>query len=276
AVDVMHGFSSEVFPDILNDLGVENIMFNAFPDQQSLANIHTLTKRTHEDMSAVIRALNLNAGFIIYPHGQRLDIVCNNGIVLSKQTALYVVLSLLDMEAKVLKRKKRVFLPTWAADIGYFFHLKIDRGQYSNFKSEEMKKYDLIATGEGNYAFTEFATHRDSMFATLNILELIVKHRVKLSAMIEALPIFYYHTFQLMCTQALKGKMMRMFLEDAHGKESSTLEGVKIWFDTHDWILMIPDQYNDYLNLYIQAETEETGEKIHQTYLAKIDEWMKL
>lgn len=276
AVDVMHGISSEVFPDVLNDLGVDNIMFNAFPNQQSLSNIHTLTKRTNEDMSAVIRALSLNAGFIIYPHGQRLDIVCDNGLVLSKQTALYVVLSLLDMEAKALKHKKRVFLPTWAADIGYFFHLKIDRGQYSNFKSEEMKKYDLIATGEGNYAFTEFATHRDSMFATLNILELIVKHRVKLSAMIEALPSFYYHAFQLMCTQALKGKMMRMFLEDAHEKESSILEGVKIWFDTHDWILMIPDQYNDHLNLYIQAETEEKGEKIHQTYLAKIDEWMKL
>lgn len=276
AVDMMHGISSEVFPDVLNDLGVENIMFNAYPDEQSLSNINLLTKRSNEDMSAVIKALNLDAGFMIYPHGQRLDIVCDNGIVLSKQTALYVVLSLLDMEAKVLKHKKRVFLPTWAADIGYFFHLKIDRGQYSNFKSEEMKKYDLIATGEGNYAFTEFATHRDSMFATLNILELIVKHRVKLSAMIGALPSFYYHTFQLMCTQALKGKMMRMFLEDAHGKESSTLDGVKIWFDTHDWILMIPDQYNDHLNIYIQAETEEKGEEIHKSYLIKIDEWMKL
>ena len=139
-----------------------------------------------------------------------------------------------------------------------------------------MKKYDLVATGEGNYAFTEFATHRDSMFATLNILELMVKHNVKLSAVIDALPSFYYHAFQVTCTQAFKGKMMRMFLEDAQGKESSTLDGVKIWFDTHDWILMIPDQYNDHLNLYIQAETQESGEKIHQSYLSKIDEWMKL
>lgn len=54
---------------------------------------------------------------------------------------------------------------------------------------------------------------------------------------------------------------MRMFLEDAHGKESSTLDGVKIWLDTNDWILMIPDQYNDHLNIYIQAESTEKGAK---------------
>ena len=64
------------------------------------------------------------------------------------------------------------------------------------------------------------------------------------------------------CSQALKGKMMRMFLEDAKGKKSSTLDGVKIWLDENDWILMIPDQYSDHLNLYIQAENDEKGEAI--------------
>ncbi|MCK9374216.1 MAG: sugar phosphate nucleotidyltransferase, partial [Sulfuricurvum sp.] len=178
AVDMMHGLASEVFPDILNDLGVNHIMFNAYPDEQRLANINTLAKRSNEDMSSVIKALNLDGGFILYPHGQRLDIVCDKGNVLSKQTALYVVLALLSREAKMSDSVKRVFLPTWAADIVYFENLEIERGQYANFKSEEMQKYDLIATGEGNFAFTEFATHRDSMYATLKIVEMMVNHNV--------------------------------------------------------------------------------------------------
>jgi mannose-1-phosphate guanylyltransferase/phosphomannomutase len=139
-----------------------------------------------------------------------------------------------------------------------------------------MQKYDLIATGEGNFAFTEFATHRDSMYATLKIVEMMVNHNVKLSELIDALPEFFYHMSQVECSQALKGKMMRMFLEDAKGKESSTLDGVKIWLDTDDWILMIPDQYSDHLNLYIQARTQEAGEAIAQTYTAKIAEWSKV
>ena len=275
AVDMMHGMAADVFPDILNDLGVEHIMFNSHRDVHRLANINALIKQSTEDMDAVINALKLDAGFIFYPYGQRLDIVCDKGTVLGKQDSLYVVLSLLDMEAKEAGIKKHVFLPTWAADIVYFENLEIERGQYANFKAEQMKQYDLVATGEGNFAFTEFATTRDSMFASLKILEMMLHHNITLSEMIESLPNFYYKTTKVECTQALKGKMMRMFLEDAKGKESSTLDGVKIWLDKNDWILMIPDQYSDHLNLYIQAENNEKGEAILATYIEKIEKWSK-
>jgi mannose-1-phosphate guanylyltransferase/phosphomannomutase len=73
----------------------------------------------------------------------------------------------------------------------------------------------------------------------------------------------------------MKGKMMRMFLEDAKDKKLSTLDGVKIWLDKDDWILMIPDQYNEYLNLYIQAKDEKSGEAILADYSVKIQEWLK-
>jgi len=275
AVDMMHGIASEVFPDILNDLGIDNIMFNAHEDTSRLANINSLVKQSNSDVSAIIKALELDAGFILYPYGQRLDIVCNNGIVLDKQTSLFVVLMLLNMEAKSLGVKKRVFLPTWAWDIVDFDNIEIERGQYANFKDEELKKYDLVATGEGNFSFTEFSTHRDSMYATLKILEMILTQGVKLSELISSLPKFYYKTTQVSCTQALKGKMMRMFLQDAKDKKSSTLDGVKIWLDKHDWILMIPDLYTDNLNLYIQAQNDKKGQAILDKYSKKIEKWSK-
>lgn len=275
AVDMMHGIAADVFPDVLDELGVDNIMFNAYPDENRLANIKSLSKRSEEDMSAVVKALKLDAGFLLYPYGQRLDIMCDEGIIMSKQTSLYVVLSLLNMEAKATGTIKRVFLPTWAADIAYFEYLEIERGKYANFKAEKMREYDLVATGEGNFAFTEFATHRDSMYATLKILELLINHNVTFSTLIESLPKFYYQTLQVSCTQAQKGMMMRKFLEDAKGKKASTLDGVKIWIDENDWILMIPDQYSDHLNLYIQAVNEANGEAIRDTYTAKIEEWAR-
>ena len=275
AVDMMHGIASEVFPDILEELGVDNIMFNAYPDEGRLENIKTLERRSEEDMSAVVKALKLNAGFMLYPYGQRLDLMCDNGVRLGKQKSLLVVLSLLNMEAKAAGEKKRVFLPTWAADIVHYDHLEIERGKYANFTAKQMRSYDLVATGEGNFAFTEFATHRDSMYATLKILEMIVNHQVMLSELIDALPKFYYQIAQVPCTQAQKGMMMRRFIEDAKEKRSSTLDGVKIWTAENDWILMIPDQYSDQLNLYIQAESEANGLEIYNTYCTKIKEWSR-
>ncbi len=275
AVDMMHGIASEIFPNILNDLDIDNIIFNAHEDSSRLSNIKNLSKESNRDMSEVIKALRLNAGFILYPYGQRLDIVCNNGYVLDKQASLFVVLMLLDMEAKKIGNKKRVFLPTWASDIVKFNNVEIERGQYSNFKDKDLRKYDLVATGEGNFTFTDFATHRDSMYATLKILEMMLTHNVKLSTIISSLPKFYYKSTQIACTQALKGKMMRMFLKDAKGKKSSTLDGVKIWLDKNDWILMIPDLYTDNLNLYIQAEDDSRGENILEEYSKKIEKWSK-
>ncbi len=276
AVDMMHGLAYEVFPDILRETGVDNIIFNAYEDEQRISNINTLVKRSTDDMSAVVRSMGLDAGFMLYPYGQRLDIMCDDGKVMGKQMALNVVLSLLNLEAKAEGKQRKVFLPTWASDIVHYAHLDIERGQYANFRAEKMREYDLVATGEGNFAFTEFATHRDSMYAVLKILEMMVHYDVKLSELIAAQPKYYYHMTQVPCAQSLKGKMMRKFLEDSKGKKASTLDGVKIWVDSNDWILMIPDQYSDNLNLYIQAQKQSSGEKLLKEYTEKISEWSRV
>ena len=276
AVDMMHGSASVVFPSLLNELGVDNIIFNTYHDTQKLANINTLKKRSRQDISSVVKSLGLDVGFMVFPYGQRLDIVTDEGEILSQQMALLAILSLMDLEAKAANTIKRVFLPTWAIDVILFENLEIVRGKYSNFKAEELRKYDLLATVDGNFAFTEFTTHRDSMYASLKIIEMIMNQGVKLSDLIKKIEPFYYTSMKIECTQALKGKMMRKFLEDSKGKKSSSADGVKIWVDTNDWILMIPDQYSDHLNLYIQAVDEKGGQAIFDEYSEKIDNWSAL
>jgi mannose-1-phosphate guanylyltransferase/phosphomannomutase len=69
--------------------------------------------------------------------------------------------------------------------------------------------------------------------------------------------------------------MMRKFLEDAKDKKSSSVDGVKIWENKTDWVLMIPDQYSEHLNIYIQAMDEKGGEALYEKYSAKIAQWSK-
>ncbi len=272
AVDMMHGTSCEVFPYVLNDLSIDNMIFNNYHDAHRLANFKLLARDSARDMEKIVKSLELDAGFLLYPYGQRLDIVCNKGRLLSMQNTLLVVLKLMNMEG-TKENKKRIFLPTWAPDIICYENLEIEWGKYADFSYDQLKHYDLIATMDGNFAFTEFAVFRDSMYATVKILEMLVKHEVRLYDLVEEIDKFYYHQRQIDCSQALKGKMMRKFLEDTRGKRSSLADGVKIWQNETDWILMIPDQYSDHLNLYIQAMDEERGEAILQEYEGKIKAW---
>ncbi|MBN2896316.1 MAG: NTP transferase domain-containing protein [Campylobacterales bacterium] len=271
AVDLMHGGVADIFPNILNDLGIENVILNAYNDEQKLANVPVLEKRSQTNVARIVTGLDYDMGIMIYPNAQRLILVTDEGEILDKIKGLMTVLHLLNLEAK--ERKLRVFLPTWAPDIITFDNLEIERGKYSNFKASKLKEYTLIATVDGNFAFTEFGVTRDAMYASLKIMELTSCHNVKLSELAKKIESFYYQSLQLSCKQALKGKMMRKFLEDAKGKRSSSADGVKIWNSDTDWILMIPDQYSDHLNIYIQAKDEDSGVALYEHYKAKITEW---
>ncbi|WP_457607606.1 sugar phosphate nucleotidyltransferase [Nitratifractor sp.] len=275
AVDLMHGITADIFPKILSDIGIDNITLNAHIETRSFSSLEYLVKRSQSDLTRIVPSLELDAGFAIFSSGQRLAIVCDKGKFFDKIEGLSIVLHLLDLEAASRGRKMRVFLPTWAPDIIYYKHLEIERGVYNNFKASKLREYDLIATIDGNFAFTDFTLHRDAMYATLKILEMLIRHNIRLSELGGRIHPFYYKNLKIECPQALKGKMMRKFLEVAKGKKCSTVDGVKIWEGDCEWILMIPDQHGEYLNLYVQAEDEASGEAILEKYTDLIAEWMK-
>jgi len=273
AVDVMHGSTADIFPTLLNDLGVENIVLDAYYDEKKLSNMKILESRAKSNISNIVKSLNYDLGIMIYPNAQRLLLITNEGEVLDKIKGLLSVLHLLNLEKT--DRRLKVFLPTWAPDMIKFENLDIERGKYSNFKTQKLQEYALIATMDGNFAFTEFGVTRDAMYASLKIMEMLSCHGIKLSDIAKTIDDFYYSSKKIECTQALKGKMMRKFLEDSKGKKASTADGVKIWENDTDWILMIPDQYSDHLNIYIQAKDEISANKIYNEYNQKIASWAK-
>ncbi len=276
-IDLMFGITKNIFPKILSHLQIENILLNAYYDKLKLENIQHYIKISKQEISKIVPALEYQMGVMIYPHGQRLTLISDTGEVLDRVDALIAVLRLMDMDAQEKGIHYKVFLPTWAPDMmdRYFNHLDIERGKYYNFKKEHFKQYDLIATVDGNFAFTEFSYHRDAIYATLKIIELLSRHNVTLSQIEKEIKHFFYVRCKIPCPQHKKGKMMRKFIEYAKEKPHSTIDGVKIWENDTDWILMIPDQYSEDLNLFIQASTKEEGMRIHDKYKNLIEEWMK-
>lgn len=268
-LDLMHGTTTDIFPKIINEIRVENIMLNSYYDEQKLSNITNLEKKSFEDVSKIVESLSYNMGILVYPNAQKIVLVDDKGRVLSKVQALYAVLELLNLSA--MNEKKRVFLPTWAPDIREFRNLIIERGVYADFKAQKLKEYDLVATVDGNFTFTEFSYTRDAIYASLKIMELLSTYKIELSQLVSSLETFYYQHFLIDCPQKLKGKMMRKFLQYSKNKKSCSKIGVKIWEDKNDWVLMIPDQYSEHLNLYIQAEDKQRGVKLYESYLKMIE-----
>ena len=150
----MFGGTAEIFPKILNNLQINNIVLNAYSDERRVGNIHSIVKRSKKEVSAIIESLNLDIGLMIYPHNQTLTIITDTGEALEKEKALFAILYLMNKESEQVKQK--VLLPTWAPDIMdvTFENLEIERGKSQEYKASKLKVYDLIATVDGNFAFT--------------------------------------------------------------------------------------------------------------------------
>ncbi len=272
-LDLMHGTTTDVFPKIINEINVENILLNSYYNEQKLSNITLLEKKSFSDVSNIVKALSYDMGIIVYPNAQKIILIDDEGKVLSMLQALYAVLELVNLDA--MNEKKRVFLPIWAPDRRNFKNLIIERGVYTNFKAKKLKEYDLVATVDGSFTFTDFTYTRDAIYASLKIMELLSTYKVELSQLVSSLESFYYQHFLVDCPQKLKGKMIRKFLEYSKNKKFCSKVGVKIWEDKNDWVLMIPHQYSEHLNLYIQAGDTISGNALYEKYLQIIEKFSK-
>jgi len=268
AADIMNGSTSSTYPVIVNELGIENVILNAYKDDRFVS---IDVKKSQENMQNIVKAMNLDCGFLIYPNGHKLQIIDDKGNFIYDYILLLAVLHLLNTTTG---EPLKVFLPAWAPDFIEYDNLEITRARFGDFKAEQLKKYNLIADSDGHFAFVEFGLIKDAVYSSLKILELIKKSNQPLSKTIKQLAEFSYKGENIPCPSEMKGKMMRKFLEDGKGKKTSSIDGVKIWISEDEWILMVPNQHSEFLNIYVQAEDEKSAGKIFYQYQDKVEKWI--
>ncbi len=72
AIDVMNGSISDIYPVIANELGIDNIILNAYRSEKIKSNDIV---KSQENMENIVRAMNLDCGFMIYPNGHKLQVI---------------------------------------------------------------------------------------------------------------------------------------------------------------------------------------------------------
>ncbi|MDR1912121.1 MAG: mannose-1-phosphate guanyltransferase [Helicobacteraceae bacterium] len=273
AVDLLFGNTSMVYPAALNNLGLEHILLDAYFDDRKLSRLSTYVDSARFNIAQIVKSLKMTAGFLIYPHGQRLEIFTDEGKILEGHEALLILLQLLNATGNP-DQKTKVYLPVYAPDVldSVLTNLAITRGKMHNLSAETLRGYDVIATLDCEFAFTKFGLSFDAMYSSAKIVELLAKTGETLTNLAVQNGRYHFARQQIPCDISLKGTMMRKFSEDAMGKEVSFADGVKIMQDG-GFIVMIPDQYEEAIHLYIEAKNEDTGNKLLTEYAAKIARW---
>ncbi|MCX7738246.1 MAG: sugar phosphate nucleotidyltransferase [Hydrogenothermaceae bacterium] len=273
-VDLLNGSTATVYPDIINTIGIDNIILGSYFDEKKLSQVHQTHKKSAVEIAGIIQVLKKDMGFVIYPNGQRIILVSDKGDILSNLHTLLVILFLMN---KTTNRQKKVYLPVYVPDYmdDLFENLIIERGKTIGLKSNFLKDCYFYGNLDGNYCFTDMSLSFDGMFSSVKILEMLSKSSLKVSEILSFIPDFYFNHSVIACPVNLKGRIMRKATEEAIGKKASFVDGVKIFEDDRSWVLVIPDQYGDSVHLYVSSDRVEKGQEILSDYNDKIKQWIE-
>jgi mannose-1-phosphate guanylyltransferase/phosphomannomutase len=112
------------------------------------------------------------------------------------------------------------------------------------------------------------------MFAIAKILEMSAKIKMNIEEVDKIIPKLYRRKINLECTREEKGKIMRKFMEDTMNYRQQLIDGVKIFLDSTDVVLCIPDKARDLVHLNVESDTAEKAEKLLEEYKEKISAYI--
>lgn len=276
-----YGFSSaaNIFPSIIGELGCEVIALNAYTNDKKGAKTLEEFNNSIKQLSTIVVTLKADIGFLFDTGAEKVFLVDEKGDVLSGDLTLALV-SLL-----VLKNypKSKIAIPVTASHIIEKMASEYDAtvirtrtNPHSMMAVGGSKEIDFIGEIKGGYIFPQFQPAFDAMFSIGKILELVAKSNVSLNQLILSIPkicMFREHVF---CPWELKGKIMRLLIDDTKDKNRELIEGIKVYEkekNSTPWVIIIPDEDRALFHVNSEAQTVEEAGELARKYVGKIKEW---
>ncbi|RKY97641.1 MAG: phosphoglucomutase, partial [Candidatus Hydrothermota bacterium] len=191
-IDFSHGSPAQELPEILNSMGVDFITLNAYIDYLRLAKTESEIEKLLKQLSSIVRTLKADAGFYLYPNGERLIFVDESGKV-HRKLDLLLLISALVMET--CEPEGVIAVPAFAPSVVEDFARKhgftvrrISSSPRSMSEAAQMEGVKLVASADEQFIFPEFQRVQDGMFTIGKVLEMATKLEVPLSKFSESLP----------------------------------------------------------------------------------------
>jgi mannose-1-phosphate guanylyltransferase/phosphomannomutase len=271
-LDLAHGSTSDIFPELLGELGCDAVILNANQEERRLAAPQHQIEASLARVRKIVKTLGADMGFYLSPSGERLFLVDDKE---RSQPPHRTVLFILELMGRLAgKSKPGAYLPIQAPLIAAhgIRNVRIESGRMTRLKDRTIRGSDLIATVNGEFAFTKFHPHWDAMYAVAAILEMMARTGGHVSEIYDSLPVTHYHSRTIVCPSETKGKLMRNFREAFKGSKLSFTDGVKVLFPD-SWILLLPDLDGPTVSLAVESGDPVRARELFNQWSRRTGRW---
>jgi mannose-1-phosphate guanylyltransferase/phosphomannomutase len=108
--------------------------------------------------------------------------------------------------------------------------------------------------------------------ALAKLLEFLATQQTTLSEVIASLPPFKVIHERVPCPWEVKGTVMRRLIENSPSDQVDTTDGVKIWINETEWVLVLPDPDYPQFQIYAESASQAQALALVQRYAELVEE----
>jgi mannose-1-phosphate guanylyltransferase/phosphomannomutase len=267
--DCAGGTVSLVLPTLLGRIGVEVHTLNNRLDEVTPTQTVAQQRAGMQRLAEVVSSSRATFGVRFDPVGERIQLVDEQGALVSDERALLVVLDLVAAE----RRRGRVALPVnttrVAEQVCRFHGVQVTwTGTSQEALTTAAAADDVIfaADGRGGFVVPSFARTVDGITAFVMLLGLVARTRLTLSQIDARIPQAHLLRRSIPTPWAAKGSVMRTVVEAAADQSVDTTDGVRIIDPDRGWVLVLPDPADAVTHLWAEGTDADTAQLL-------LDEW---
>ena len=263
-VDAVNGAAYRAIPDLLTKLGCDVIRINCHHNKPFPRNPEPLPENLAELNQAVLEH-QAHIGLATDPDGDRLAIVSDLGKPISEEYTLVLAEYLVLSKTERVAKKVVTNLSTTLAvdDIAGKFDATVIRTPIGEINvAKKMREVDACIGGEGNGGVLLPEAHlgRDSLVASVLVLQLLAEQGKPLSDLMNELP-----RYTMIKKKVPRGNLeLNELIDDLkqlkQPEELDLQDGIKfIW--KNRWVHMRPSNTEPIIRIYAEAPTKEAAEE---------------
>ncbi|WP_106401558.1 mannose-1-phosphate guanyltransferase [Actinocorallia populi] len=267
--DCAGGVTSNVLPWLLGRVGVEVLTRNNRLDEANPTETPAERSRDLALLGELVSSSRAAFGVRFDPVGERISLVDENGVRISDDRALLVLLDLVAAEL----RGGRVALPVTttrvAEEVCGRHGVRVEWTSTSQdvlTRAAADPEVVFAGDGRGGFVFPEFSHTVDGIAAFVRLIGLVARTRMTLSQIDERIPQAHLLKRSVPTPWAAKGSVMRHVVEAAADRTVDTTDGVRVVEKDGRWALVLPDPAEAVTHLWAEGPD-------HDGATALLEEW---
>jgi mannose-1-phosphate guanylyltransferase/phosphomannomutase len=131
----------------------------------------------------------------------------------------------------------------------------------------------MVAGSRGEFIFSDFIPAYDGMFAAVKLLEGLARANVRLHEIANQHPELFMRQQRVSCPWGRKGTVMRRLMEETERENRQLVDGVKVWKNETEWVLIIPHSHKPYFVVTVEGGSPESADELLARYTGYVEAW---